>query len=104
MRDRRVPFFNGWTRKEAVAKAMGTGLSFAPDRIKVSLLPGELARLLAVGCDPESALGWTLVHVEPARGFIGAMAIRRTPIKLRTWSLDLDRTELLIDETAEKSG
>ena len=94
-RNRRVPFFNSWTRKEAVAKATGDGLSLALDRIEVSMLPGEPARVLAHGSDPEGALGWTLAHVEPASGFVGAVATRRTAVTLRAWSLDLDRTKLI---------
>lgn len=58
-RDKEQGFFRGWTRTEALAKALGGGLG---------LCPGAL----------EDALedGWVVESFEPAPGFAGALAYR----------------------------
>ena len=72
--DRSRAFFNCWTRKEAYIKAIGEGLSEPLDRFSVTLLPEEPARFVHLGGDPERAEGWTLHHLVPEGGAVGALA------------------------------
>ncbi len=79
---RRVPpeararaFFNCWTRKEAYIKAIGEGLSEPLDRFSVTLLLDEPARFVHLGGDRERARGWTLHHLVPEAGAVGALAL-----------------------------
>lgn len=71
-------FLNGWTRKEAVIKATGAGLSMPLDRFAVELTPGRAARLLWM--DPALGVGaaedWSLFDLEPAPGWVAALALR----------------------------
>ena len=67
-------FFHCWTQKEAFIKAVGDGLSLALDRFDVSVSPDEAARLLRVDGDPESAGHWMMQSLNPAPGFLGALA------------------------------
>lgn len=67
-------FYRCWTRKEAVIKACGLGLSMPLDSFDVSLAPGAAARLVRIEGDVPSA--WQLVHFEPAPGVVGALAAR----------------------------
>lgn len=67
-------FYRCWTRKEAVIKARGLGLSMPLDSFDVSLTPGAAARLLRIEGDAASA--WRLAHFEPAPGVLGAIAAR----------------------------
>ncbi len=61
-----------WTRKEAVVKASGTGLSLPLDRFALTL-PPEPPRLVAIaGDDPEA---WSLHHLEPGPGTVGTAAL-----------------------------
>jgi len=77
-RDKPAAFFNCWTRKEALVKAMGSGLSYPLDSFDVSLAPHEPPRLLRLGTsDGES--GWQMHSFSPASGFIAAIAARATP-------------------------
>ena len=72
-RERTEGFFNAWTRKEAVVKAAGGGLSIALDSFEVSLRPGEPAVIVSgelPGPDPGL---WRIHHLEPAPGYIGAL-------------------------------
>ncbi|MBA3486887.1 MAG: 4'-phosphopantetheinyl transferase superfamily protein [Lysobacter sp.] len=68
-------FLRLWCAKEAVLKAHGYGPSFGLDRIGFGERSGILHLL---SCDP--ALGpaeeWSLLEIEPAPGYIGALAWR----------------------------
>ncbi len=68
-------FFNCWTRKEAYIKAIGEGLSEPLDRFSVTLLPDEPTRFVHLGGDPRRAEDWTLLHMVPEDGAIGALAL-----------------------------
>ena len=75
-------FYRCWTRKEAYVKALGSGLNVPLSGFEMSLRPGEPARLLSVAADPEEAQSWQVEHLEPAAGYVGALAARR-----RGWSV-----------------
>ena len=66
-------FFLGWTRKEAVLKALGTGLSTDPQQVVVSCHPARAAQVVRVPGVP--ARWWTLVPLMPLAGVVGASAI-----------------------------
>ncbi len=73
--DRADAFFNCWTRKEAYIKAIGEGLSEPLDRFCVTLTPGQPARFVHLGGDPQRAADWTLYHMLPEPGAVGALAL-----------------------------
>jgi len=68
-------FLLGWTRKEAYIKAIGRGLSFPLSQFEVSMQPDEAPRLLNLNGDTAEAARWTLLHLEPASGYLGAVAV-----------------------------
>ncbi len=72
---RREAFFRCWTRKEAYIKAKGEGLSLPLEQFDVSLHPREPAALLATRFDPADAQRWSMRHLAPAEGFVGALAV-----------------------------
>jgi 4'-phosphopantetheinyl transferase len=80
-------FFSIWTRKEAYLKAHGTGLLAPLDRFEVSAGRREPAALLQVADDPGARQRWSLVHLEPADTFIGAVALEapRADVLCRHW-------------------
>lgn len=80
--DRGDAFLAAWTRKEAVSKALGLGLALPPDRIDVTLRPGRRARLRALDGDRRVHRVWDLHHLEPRRGYIGALAISGGPARV----------------------
>jgi len=81
---RALGFFNAWTRKEALIKAVGAGLG-ALEEMEVSLAPDETP---AVRSAPGGAGAWQLFHLEPTSGFVGAVAVHPVPpsVRLTTWS------------------
>jgi 4'-phosphopantetheinyl transferase len=79
----REAFFRCWTRKEAVIKALGTGLSMPLDRFQVTV---DCERPpMVLDCDTTCFTGqqWYLSHFEPASGTIGAAAVGFPPVKIR---------------------
>jgi len=70
-------FFRCWTRKEAMVKALGEGLSMPLDSFDVTLAPEQPARLLRLAGEPDAAERWSLFHFEPAADCIGAVAVPR---------------------------
>jgi 4'-phosphopantetheinyl transferase len=88
--EREAAFFRCWTRKEALVKALGTGLGTPLHTFAVSMAPDERPAL--VGTDEHCAVSgpWTLADVAPASGYAAAIAVRSADvgIDLRRWSSD----------------
>ena len=70
-------FYNGWTRKEAVLKALGRGLDYPLAGFSVSLAPGRPARLLRAPLEAGPASGWSLAELTPEPGYVAAIVARR---------------------------
>jgi 4'-phosphopantetheinyl transferase len=68
-------FLNGWTRKEALIKAVGDGLSMPLDAFDVTLTPGEPARLLATRTPGLDASRWTLHALDAGPEWVAAIAV-----------------------------
>jgi 4'-phosphopantetheinyl transferase len=67
--ERQRAFFTGWTRKEAYVKALGDGLSRAPDQVDVG---------------PVADLGtWRIETIIPVTGYVGAVAAEGDPLTVR---------------------
>jgi len=81
-KQRRAAFFRCWTRKESYIKSVGDGLSSGLDQFQVTLLPGAPAGLVHIGNDAGAGSAWTLQHLEPAPGYVGALAYRGSARKL----------------------
>ena len=67
-------FLNLWTRKEAVAKAMGVGIVNSLSRLQVT--EGAVAAVTAIDGDAGRATEWTLHAFAPAPGYVAAVAVQ----------------------------
>ena len=85
---RQTAFYNCWTRKEACVKALGDGVWSAFGRWEVSVEPGEPPRVLVADGDPTAGPDWSLHHLEPAPGYVGALAVRGREWNVEAWALD----------------
>ena len=74
-------FFECWTRKEAVVKALGVGLSVPLDSFEVAFGPGVAPEIARIDLDAPPPGAWSLVHLEPLEGVIGAVA---APFEVRS--------------------
>lgn len=82
--DRLRGFYNVWTRKEAVIKALGCGLSMPLRSFDVSVGEHEAVRFERLGDDVHAGENWVLTAFEPHPGFVGALAV-----PTRSQSIDL---------------
>jgi 4'-phosphopantetheinyl transferase len=88
--DRTAGFFNCWTRKEAVVKALGDGLHYSLQDFDVSLAPGEGAKVLRLNDMPGERCGWDMgcLHIP---GFAAAVVVENVaslaaaPARARNW-------------------
>jgi 4'-phosphopantetheinyl transferase len=67
-------FFDCWTRKEALVKACGKGLSLAPNRLEVAVFKDFPAALPQTGTESAPSL-WSLSALPAISGFAAALAI-----------------------------
>ncbi len=69
-------FFRCWTRKEAIIKTFGQGLSMPLDSFDVSVAEGEPPSLLRLADDADAPNLWQIHHFEPRADCMGAVAAR----------------------------
>jgi len=81
--DPHAAFFRCWTRKEALLKARGTGLTTPLHQFDVTLLAHEKPRVVATRFDPPEKRRWSLVHLRPLRSYVGALCIEGAPRRVR---------------------
>lgn len=80
-------FLQGWTRKEAVVKALGGGLSIPLDSFSVRLSPLAAPQLLSLPLHVGGrAQDWSLLHLAPAEGYVAAVAVAAPDQSFRVMS------------------
>jgi 4'-phosphopantetheinyl transferase len=70
---RSTAFLRCWTWKEALAKAVGDGLSRPLTRFELDIGPSGPARLLLI--DGRLPNDWRVLDLTPAPGYVGALAV-----------------------------
>lgn len=71
----RQAFFDCWTRKEAVIKALGEGLSCPLDSFKVSVSPGSACRIETLHPAAGPVSRWSLIQLAVGEEFSCSLAI-----------------------------
>jgi 4'-phosphopantetheinyl transferase len=81
-------FFRCWTRKEALIKAMGEGLSFPLDGFAVRVDDDRSSQLLrACTVAPDVAARWRIVPLETGRGYEAALAATAGEWEVIEWDI-----------------
>lgn len=78
-------FYSCWTRKEAFLKALGVGLERDLGSFTVSI--AQDAPAITYLHDDDTAC-WSLSHLEPTEGYVGALAARATGMSVRPFRLE----------------
>jgi 4'-phosphopantetheinyl transferase len=78
-------FYNGWTRKEAFLKGLGTGLESGLRDVEVTIAPEEPARFLGFKEARGGAPPWSLESISFHSQYIGAVAYEGSRKKVRMW-------------------
>jgi len=79
-------FYNCWTRKEALLKALGGGLALPLKSFSVSL--DARAPLIEDGGGRLRPEAWSLLSLQPGAGYVGATVLERPGARVVTLSLD----------------
>lgn len=90
---RTAGFYNGWTRKEAILKARGDGLSTPLDSFSVFLDPRKPCRIREFLTLGERQEEWSLIALEPDEKFPAALAVRARRVRLIQFRVQPDFLE-----------
>jgi 4'-phosphopantetheinyl transferase len=79
-------FFGLWTRKEAVVKSIGLGLSYPMNAFSLSSRPGPSPEHVVVQGGGGAETRWLLPVPPPCPGYVAAVATARSPHAVRWWT------------------
>ncbi len=88
--EQRSAFLHWWTRKEALLKAVGGGLSLPLDGFDVTIAPDD-ARLVGTRIGEFNG-AWSLQDVSPAPGYVGALASPGAALTIETRPFRFDES------------
>ena len=84
-------FFEYWTRKEAIVKSLGRGVSLSFDQIDLQPWPGEAACAVKLTQDKTTATQWVIPLPAPRHGYVAALATvpgrRFADLQIRSFAL-----------------
>jgi 4'-phosphopantetheinyl transferase len=83
---RRESFFDCWTRKEAILKAIGVGLSGGLDKLEVCF-KGEKQQEYRIQIEDIDGRAWTILNLPLEASWSGALAAAGTNWQWRGWKL-----------------
>lgn len=84
--DQMPAFYRCWTRKEAYIKARGDGFALPLDKFDVTLAPDDPPCLLRT-MEDDNPQNWQFFHLEPTKGYMGAVCLPKGEWTLKTIQL-----------------
>jgi 4'-phosphopantetheinyl transferase len=80
--DQFMAFYLAWTRKEAIAKALGYGMAANFKMLRARLAPAERAQLIDISPAFGVASEWSLIDIDTAENYSAALAARTSNINV----------------------
>ena len=84
-KERPGKFFQYWTRKEALVKAIGKGISFPLELIDVSLVKGKTLSPIKLSGTIEENSCWNVQDLYPGHGYAAAIATEGSDLNISLW-------------------
>jgi 4'-phosphopantetheinyl transferase len=79
-------FYACWTRKEALVKALGDGLSVPLEAFDVSVEPEGPSHLLGYRIESGASTPWSLHTLDPGAGFVANLCVEGRDWRLSRWT------------------
>ena len=90
--DRTELFFQYWTRKEALLKAAGEGISFPMEQCDVSLIGAGVLSPIRLPCNTnEEGSRWYVKDLSPGHGYVAAIAVDGGDCNISCWHPSLSQ-------------
>ncbi len=97
----RERLYSLWTRKEAVLKALGVGLTESMRSISMTVGTESPPRVTGFADDADDPAEWLLHEFAPAPGVVGALALRARAALVRSWMLTAESIEVWPNQGAK---
>ncbi len=80
-------FYNLWTCKEALIKALGIGLAYSLAKVEVRITPNQSAELFALHDNEQNVADWYLTTLHPVTNYAAAVVTKNPvqEIKMLQW-------------------
>jgi len=78
-------FYSCWTRKEALLKATGEGITESLKKVEVTVAPDDPPGVASISGDAQAGREWQLQPFSPASGYLGCLAYRNAPLLVFHW-------------------
>ena len=80
-------FYNCWTRKEALIKGIGKGLSIPLDSFDVELIPGKVPKIFDLRFDSKEKGEWEIIDLNLYKDYKSAVALRSKNYNIKIFNI-----------------
>ncbi len=81
-------FYNCWTRKEALIKGIGKGLSIPLDSFDVELTPGKTPKIFDLRFDKQEKGKWEIIDLDLFADYKSAIAIKSNTFNIKLFNIE----------------
>lgn len=83
--ERNAVFFQSWTCKEALLKAVGVGIAHSLNRVLIGFDANRSPKILAWLENQENIADWFLYVLDPLPDYVAVLAVKGQPQQIKKW-------------------